>query len=56
MRKFFGKFVFKPIKLKENVEHESTVHKTKIVCFSIAMGLVAAGYQSYYDNLAYRSS
>ena len=26
------------------------------LCFSIAMGLVAAGYQSYYDNLAYRSS
>ena len=56
MKKFFSRFVFRPKDLKENVEQEGNVHKAKIICFSVAMGLVAAGYQSYYDNLTYRST
>ena len=56
MKKFFSRFVFRPKDLKENVAEEGNVHKAKIICFSVAMGLVAAGYQSYYDNLSYRSA
>ena len=56
MKKFFSRFVFRPKDLKENVEQEGKVHKAKIICFSVAMGLVAAGYQTYYDGLQYRSA
>lgn len=56
MKKFFSRFVFRPKDLRENVEQEGNVHKAKIICFSLAMGLVAAGYQTYYDGLQYRSA
>lgn len=56
MKKFFSRFVFRPKDLKENVEQEGNVHKAKIICFSVAMGAVASGYQYYYDNLQYRSA
>ena len=56
MKKFFSRFVFRPKDLKENVEQEGNVHKAKIICFSLTMGLTAAIYQTYYDGLQYRSA
>ena len=56
MKNFFKRFAFRPRELKDNVEKEDKVHKAKIICFSVAMGLVAAGYQTYYDGLQYRSA
>ena len=44
MKNFFSKFCFKPSQLKNNCENEGKVHKAKIICFSIAMGLVAGSY------------
>ena len=55
MKNFFSKFCFRPKDLKANVENESKVHKAKIICFSLAMALVAGSYQGYFDNLVYRS-
>ena len=55
MKNFFSKFCFKPSQLKNNCENEGKVHKAKIICFSIAMGLVAGSYQGFFDNLTYRS-
>ena len=55
MKNFFKKFVLKPKELKTNVERESKAHKAKIICFSVAMGLIAGSYQGYFDNLVYRS-
>ena len=55
MKNFFSKFCFKPSQLKNNCENEGKVHKAKIICFSVAMGLVAGSYQGFFDNLTYRS-
>ena len=56
MKAFFSRFVFRPKDLKDNVEREGKVHKAKVICFSVAMGAMAAGYQSFFDNLTYRSA
>ena len=55
MKNFFSKFCFRPKDLKANCDSEDKVHKAKIICFSIAMGMVAGGYQGFFDNLVYRS-
>ena len=49
------RFVFKPRDLKVSVDDESWGHKVKIVAFSVAMASVATTYQSYFNNLVYRS-
>ena len=55
MKNFFSKFCFRPKDIKANCENEGKVHKAKIICFSVAMGLVAGSYQGFFDNLVYRS-
>ena len=44
MKNFFSKFNFRPKDLKANCDNEGMVQKAKIICFSVAMGLVAGGY------------
>jgi len=55
MKAMMGRFVFKPRDLKVSCDDESWGHKVKIVAFSVAMASVATTYQSYFNNLVYRS-
>jgi hypothetical protein len=45
----------KPAGIKECCENESKWQKLKIVCFSILMASIGTTYQSYFNNLVYRS-
>ena len=45
----------KPGQLKETCENESKYHKAKIVCFSLLMFGIGTTYQTYFNNLVYRS-
>jgi len=55
MKAMMNRFVFKPRDLKVSCDDESWGHKVKIVAFSVAMASVATSYQSYFNNLVYRS-
>lgn len=50
-----GRFVFKPRDLKASCESEGWGHKVKIVCFSFTMAAISGTYQSYFNDLVYRS-
>ena len=45
----------KPGDIKETCEKESKYHKAKIVCFSLLMFGIGTTYQTYFNNLVYRS-
>lgn len=48
-------FYFSPAEVKNNIQNEGMTHKKKIILFSIAMAASSSWYQSYFDNLVYRS-
>jgi len=45
----------KPSSLKDNVANEGKQHKAKIICFAALMAATSAYYQSYFENVVYRS-
>lgn len=45
----------KPADIKETCENESKYHKLKIAMFSILMFGIGTTYQTYFNNLVYRS-
>ena len=45
----------KPGDIKETCENESKYHKAKIVAFSFLMFGIGTTYQTYFNNLIYRS-
>ena len=55
MKSMASSMNFKPMSVKIMFETESNMHKFKIVCFSLAMAASASWFQSYFDNLVYRS-
>jgi hypothetical protein len=48
--------VFRPKDLRDSVDREDRVHKAKVICFSVAMGVLAGAYQGFFDGLTYRSA
>lgn len=46
---------FKPRGLKQNCESETKYHKARIIGFSALMGSIALTYQTYLQNVVYRS-
>ena len=55
MNQLMTRFTFKPAGLRENCANETKYHKLKIVGFSLLMASVGTTYQTYFDNLVYRS-
>ena len=55
MKEMMSSLTFKPAGIKECCENEDKYHKVKIIGFSVFMAGVAAGYQSYFNDLVYRS-
>lgn len=47
---------FKPSQIKENVQSEKMSHKARIVVFSLIMGGISSAYQTYFNNVTYRSA
>jgi len=55
MKSMMKQFYFSPAEVKNNIQNEGMTHKKKIILFSIAMAASSSWYQSYFDNLVYRS-
>jgi len=55
MMKMTAMMNIRPQAVKTMFESESKMQKFKIVCFSLAMAGSASWFQSYFDNLVYRS-
>ena len=53
--KMMQQFYFKPREVKASCEQERMSHKARIVCFSLAMSLVAGTYNMYFQNVMYRA-
>ena len=54
-KEMWGGLNFKPSMIKECCENESYKHKVKIVGFSLLMAAVGTTYQTYFNDLVYRS-
>jgi len=46
----------KPRDISQTCTNESKYHKAKIVCFSFLMFGIGVTYQTYFNNLVYRST
>ena len=55
MKEMMSSLSFKPAGIKDNCENETKYHKVKIVGFSVLMAAVATSYQTYFNDLVYRS-
>lgn len=55
MKSMASSMNIKPQAVKTMFDNESNVQKFKIVCFSLAMAASSSWFQSYFDNLVYRS-